>query len=112
MDCCHSGSITRERNSKHRIRCGHSSKPIPFDLDRNIWDNRKGGARSKAIPAEFLRSGLRSHVLLAACGRKEKAAEYEGRGYFTKALFDTLRATGADKVTYAEIIERVPCLPQ
>jgi hypothetical protein len=80
---------------------------IPPDLDRNIW----GGHRSTSIAPGFLRSGLRSHVLLAACGAEENAKEELGRGYFTKRLLATLEAVGADKVTYADLVQQIPSLP-
>ena len=80
---------------------------IPSDLDKNIW----GGTRGTSIASGFLKSGLRSHVLLSACGAEENASEDEGRGYFTKRLLDTLEIVGADKVTYADLIQRIPSLP-
>jgi hypothetical protein len=80
---------------------------ISPDLDKDIW----GGIRGTSIAAGFLKSGLRSHVLLAACGADEEAKEENGRGYFTKRLLDTLEAVGADKVTYADLIQRIPSIP-
>jgi hypothetical protein len=59
----------------------------------------------------FLRSGLNSHVLLAACGAKEKAREEMGRGVFTKAFLEVLTNIGADKITYSDLLERMPALP-
>jgi len=80
---------------------------IPPKLDKDIW----GGNRGTAIAPGFLKSGLRSHVLLSACGADENAKEDLGHGYFTKNLLDTLQAVGADKVTYADLVQRIPCLP-
>jgi hypothetical protein len=79
---------------------------IPPELDKDI----RAGNRGMAIPAGFLRCGLRSHVLLSACRSEEVAREARGRGYFTKNLLDTLERVGADKVTYADLIQRLPCL--
>jgi hypothetical protein len=80
---------------------------IPPNLDEDIW----GGTRGNAITPGFLKCGLRSHVLLSACGAEEEAKENLGRGYFTKNLLDTLQVVGADKVTYVDLVQRIPCLP-
>jgi hypothetical protein len=81
---------------------------IPPTLDQDIWF----GKRATTIASGFQRSGLGSHVLLAACGAEEAAKEEEGRGNFTKGLLDTLVAFGADEMTYVDLIQRMPCLPQ
>jgi hypothetical protein len=111
FDCCHSGSLTRKaRNDQShlpRVRGVKMPVKIPPDLDKDIW----GGRRGTSVAPGFLKSGLRSHVLLSACGAEESAKEEDGRGYFTKKLLDTLEAVGADKVTYADLIQRIPCLP-
>ncbi|KAG8853732.1 hypothetical protein FRB91_004404 [Serendipita sp. 411] len=82
---------------------------VPSKLDEHIW----GGTRGMAIKPNFLNSGLGSHVLLAACGAKETAKENSARtrGVFTKALLDSLLTVGADKVTYTDLIQRLPSLP-
>jgi len=64
------------------------------------------------ISAGFSLRGSGSHVLLAACDVKENAWETGRRGAFTTALLETLVATGADKVTYIGIMERLPILPR
>jgi hypothetical protein len=84
---------------------------VPAELDKYIWDNRSG-ERSTAIPPGFLQSGLRSHVLLAACGAKEKAKEEQGRGVFTRAILDVLNTVSADTVTYTELLRRMHALPE
>jgi hypothetical protein len=58
----------------------------------------------------FLHHGLRSHVLLAACGAKEIAYEDQGNGVFTAALLRLLSAVGAHNVTYANLLQRLPHL--
>lgn len=66
------------------------------------------------IAAGFLRSDLRSHVLLAACGAEETAKENRVtmRGEFTKAFLETIKTIGADQVTYTDLIQRIPQLPE
>jgi hypothetical protein len=77
------------------------------DLDKDIWRWNRG----TSIAPGFLKSGIRSHVLLSACGAEETAKEEAGRGYFTKRLLDALEDIGADKVTYAGLIHQIPYLP-
>jgi hypothetical protein len=64
------------------------------------------------IAPGFLYGGLRSHILLAACGAKEKAKEEQGQGVFTKALLEILRTVSADTVTYTDLLRRIHALPE
>jgi hypothetical protein len=83
---------------------------IPPDLDRETWDQGRG----TAVPSDSLRTGMSSHVLLAACGVKEYSyervfkGEAEARGEFSKGLLDTLAEVGADKVSYTDLIQWIP----
>ncbi|PSS02368.1 hypothetical protein PHLCEN_2v4061 [Hermanssonia centrifuga] len=52
--------------------------------------------------------GLHTHVLLSACKEGETAKERCGRGAFTSVLLDTLRAVGTDKISYRDLITRLP----
>ena len=63
--------------------------------------------RAGKFPGEFAFHGLRSHVLLAACGEKERAYEHEGRGQFTSALLEVLESCALNDVTYTDVLERV-----
>ncbi|KIM25362.1 hypothetical protein M408DRAFT_26347 [Serendipita vermifera MAFF 305830] len=109
FDCCHSGSLTRNERS-HLVRGVNVAIEIPPNLDSDIW----GGQRGTTIEPKFLKSGLSSHVLLAACGSQETAKENLNRtgGVFTTALLDTLVSVGVDKLTYTELIQRLPTLLQ
>jgi hypothetical protein len=84
---------------------------LPARLDQHIWD-RSDGDRGTDIAPGFIHSGLRSHVLLAACGAKEKAKEEQGRGVFTKAFLEILRTVSADTVTYTDVLRRIHALPE
>jgi hypothetical protein len=64
------------------------------------------------IAPGFLHGGLRSHVLLAACGAKEKAKEEQGQGVFTRALLEILRTVSANTVTYTDLLRRIHALPE
>jgi len=102
--------MTRQHDYSHfrlRVRGGKMPVPIRPDLDKDIW----GGSRGTSMASGFLKYGLRSHVLMAACGAEEYAREFEGRGFFTKGLLDALEEVDADKVTYKALIKRIRPLP-
>jgi hypothetical protein len=84
---------------------------LPARLDQHIWD-KSDEDRAMDIAPGFLYGGLRSHVLLAACGAKEKAKEEQGQGVFTKALLEILRTVSADTVTYTDLLRRIHALPE
>ncbi|TFK52885.1 hypothetical protein OE88DRAFT_1733873 [Heliocybe sulcata] len=106
FDCCFSGSGTRGYNiaSAYRDRGVHVGAPPPH-LDREIWAPSTRGA---FVAEGFQFAGLRSHVLLAACGSHERARESDVAGFFTKALLETLQRVGAGKITYSELMKRIP----
>jgi Caspase domain len=112
FDCCHSGSLTRKKDGDQshlpRVRGVKMPVKISPELDMDIWVGKRG----TSIAPGFLKSGLRSHVLLSACGADESAKEENDGGYFTKRLLATLEAAGADKVTYADLIQRIPSMPR
>ncbi|PVF92204.1 hypothetical protein CPB86DRAFT_769659 [Serendipita vermifera] len=105
LDCCHSGSGTRDE-----FRCARSVDPdnnIPEDLDQDILKKY----RATDVPEDFKFHGDASHVLLAACASEQKAMEMGGRGAFTQALLSTLKAIEAQNLTYDILIRRLPSLP-
>lgn len=77
--------------------------PLPSDLDDDL-----GYPRAMAVAPDSRHKALRSHVLLAACGAKEKAIEKNRKGRFTQALLKTLRSLGAERATYREVMKRLP----
>ena len=86
---------------------------VPSDLDRDIWkefESSNGSERGTEVNAGFTHGGLRSHVLLAACGAEETAFEQKGRGVFTKGLLEALVTLGIDKLTYTGLLQRMPLL--
>ncbi|KAH9914990.1 uncharacterized protein B0H18DRAFT_1043597 [Fomitopsis serialis] len=103
LDCCHSGSGTRTTVSD-------PTRTLPDGLDSSIL-SLHGGTRHAEIAPGFLRRGLRSHVLLAACGSKELAMEQQERGIFTVALLRTLSTVGAHRVTYRDLLRQMYALP-
>ena len=113
FDCCHSGSLSRGNDGDSDVSVRGFELPEDAHIspyqDKPIVNSEI--SRGTHIPDKFLKGGLSSHVLLAACSAREEAKESEGRGNFTKALLSTLSDVGADKVTYADLVHRLPVLP-
>ena len=115
FDCCYSGSGTRavEGDAIRVARGVNLADNVPADLDGKIWCSSQHDQDVEDAHG-FLRKGLSSHIFLAACTGHEKAWE-DGKmlqGEFTQAFLETIRAVGADKITYARLIQRIPQLPQ
>ncbi|KIJ56327.1 hypothetical protein M422DRAFT_239548 [Sphaerobolus stellatus SS14] len=115
FDCCHSGSGTRvNEDDPTTVRSIEMPEnvDVPSDLDKPVWSD---GATHRGIsfPTGFLHKGIRSHMLLAACGAKEVAREDSvlARGKFTTALLKLLREIPADRLTYATVLERMEKIP-
>jgi hypothetical protein len=108
FDCCYAGSGTRAVSRSSRIaRFAEIPNDVPSDLDVKIWSDGQSGV---AIAPGFQHHGLRSHILLAACGAKELAYEDQRKGVFTTALLELLSTVGAHNVTYANLLQRLPSL--
>ncbi|VDC06750.1 unnamed protein product [Peniophora sp. CBMAI 1063] len=110
FDCCHSGSGTRGLSDTRRPRGFTSKSMLPDDLDRHIWSMVPRG-RDIEVLTGFARAGTKSHVLLAACRETESAYEGHDRGYFTQELIRVLRTVRPDRITYQELIQRIPTIP-
>ncbi len=87
---------------------------LPQTLDGLDGIHREG----QSFPPGNNQRGLRvssdyiagSHILLAACKRDEYAREVNKRGLFTKALLEALSGVDITKVTYKELLARIPHL--
>jgi hypothetical protein len=114
LDCCHSGSGTRN--------VGTVVRRAPTDLRRRPLDSFIVGvqealrvATRDAGPGHPGGTGVSRgrHVLLAACRDNEEAKEYTGdgkqRGAFSFFLGDTLR-TAAGAPTYRDLFARAAAL--
>ncbi|KAF8436543.1 caspase domain-containing protein [Boletus edulis BED1] len=102
FDCCHSASGTRRQDAEYIPRSVDLHCNIPETLDDYIWGSRHG-----KMAHGFAYHGLRSHVLLAACGETELAYEHGGRGLFTSALLATLKSCAVNDLTYAGLLDRI-----
>ena len=82
--------------------------PVPTKLDEKIYTAYLK-RRSFINPPKSQLIGLGSHVLLAACGEKERAFEDDDGGMFTKAVLSALRKSDFDlaTLTYSNLIKKV-----
>lgn len=130
FDCCHSASGTRNQNTSTTDESlvarsiNLELTGYPDDLDKDIFDHDISPVSEgefKRAPRhlpEFKHNGLRSHVLLAACGIKEDA--HEGSvilphlengakrcGLFSAALLQLLYRVPHHQITYANILNQL-----
>ncbi|KAJ7137943.1 caspase domain-containing protein [Mycena epipterygia] len=115
FDCCHSGGITRDSGSSILPvpRFVETLVPIPEHLDWILLGARSGNVD---LPPNIKHKFMHSHVLLAACRQQQRARECisasgEPCGFFTDSLIKQLRGIGPNRITYAELLDLLPTLP-
>jgi hypothetical protein len=59
------------------------------------------------MPEALVGQNRESHILLAACGRDQYAAEFEGHGVFTTALISLLENVNWSTLDYATLIRKL-----
>ncbi len=123
LDCCHSGSGTRNaeeitvRQQMADTRTRPVSSYIVTPQQAAALQGHGSGAASAATAWTSIASGR--HILLAACRPEQTAKEtyfpgpssYEKRGAFSFYLQDTLQQTGAG-LSYRDLFKRVYALVQ
>ncbi|PBK59431.1 hypothetical protein ARMSODRAFT_899277 [Armillaria solidipes] len=108
LDCCHSGSGTRTDDNDFTVR--GIDLPESYTVAQDLLNDIEPDARASAVAKGFETKGMFSHVLLSACQAEQTAMEKYGRGVFTSALLNLLRAMGIDKLTYKDVITNLPDL--
>ncbi len=110
MDCCHSGSGTRETLG---------ARVCPDDeTDQPDLVNTRSGSRSANVAVQTSQPTMSSpekYTLIAGCRSDEVAFEYEHHdghsvtnyGLATFMLCQELRKAGTEQLTYREILDRV-----
>ncbi|MGH7495080.1 MAG: caspase family protein [bacterium] len=103
LDCCHSGSATRDVDAFTHLKARQTHEvSVERPLDSYL-DGHYAKLRQQGKPLSIARS---KHILLAACDRKEKAYEARDRsGLFTSTLLKTLEKSGSD-INYADLFVR------
>ncbi|MBD2492297.1 caspase family protein [Aulosira sp. FACHB-615] len=112
MDCCHSGSGTKDpmqETKERRLSIDKRERPLDsfiFTLEdlEKLTDSRERDPEKHPTGWKIPKG---RHVLLAACRDYETAKEYPGklRGYFSYYLMDTLTKTNG-KLTYRDLFAR------
>ncbi|KAG6914882.1 hypothetical protein DXG01_014761 [Tephrocybe rancida] len=105
FDCCHSGSGTRKSSSDETIAVRGIELPLDYTIPVDHFDSAVQNGSVRKI------GDLSSHVLLAACKQDQSAVERKGYGAFTRALLRLLEQEGVDKLTYKDVIMRMPTIP-
>ncbi|KAK0480715.1 caspase domain-containing protein [Armillaria novae-zelandiae] len=118
LDCCHSAGIDRGVG----VGPGDDAKAREIDdekitisagCDSSIYSGRPSGSRKSSQSTNITNFGgslWGSHILLAACGRNQKAWEKQKKGLFTRALLQAVRETGA-YLTYRSLMLRFNKMP-
>ncbi|KAF9263736.1 hypothetical protein L218DRAFT_901384 [Marasmius fiardii PR-910] len=110
FDSCHSGSGTRDDEWDETFATRSVRLPKEYKIPIRVLEE-DSGERTSSIAKGYERGGLRSHVLLAACMQGQTAKERDHRGAFTSQLLELLKEEGVDKLTYKDVIARIPDLP-
>ncbi|KAF9051082.1 hypothetical protein BDZ89DRAFT_977264 [Hymenopellis radicata] len=101
IDSCFSPP-SNKRDRRH-IRWTPTQKATAEDLRSCMWK----GAGTPAEPLGFYNTRITSHILLAACGTNETAAEGKDGGKFTSAFLDAVRTVPLRRSSYNRLVENV-----
>ncbi len=111
LDCCHSGSGTKDpmqETKERRFPADKRKRPLgSFIFKLEDLDKLSDTSRDPEKHPTGWKLPTGRHVLLAACRDHETAKEYPGkqRGYFSYYLMDTLSKTKG-KLTYRDLFAR------
>ncbi|PBL03172.1 hypothetical protein ARMGADRAFT_1069725 [Armillaria gallica] len=112
LDCCHAAGINRGmqpadiQNAKSR-RILNPPK-LSANCDSTMVSRGSSGVK---ITSGFSGSLWDSHVLLAACDRRQSAWEVDGHGIFTRALLKIMGKNAINELTYRSLIHRLVMPP-
>ena len=104
MDCCHSGSISRNLNPDK----DPTIKKREFLLKREgrSYDNYLNGYFSEKYPdGKGISIPNARHISLAACRKTETALEINGQGFFTTNLIKVLKENEGN-ISYANLFSK------
>ena len=115
LDCCSSGglnrSIERDQTDRSVPRQIFNPPPISGGCDNKLLAQEQ---RDASIAKGFSGKYRGSHVLLAACGRKQLAYEHPGAGggLFTGALLKSLSRYEVNDLTYTSLMHGLNNMPE
>ncbi|KAJ7264855.1 caspase domain-containing protein [Mycena haematopus] len=116
LDCCHSAPRTQVGSSLSTLpvsRFVETVLQIPESLDQELFGGQSGEI---GLPEGTRQESIHSHVLLTACQKQQHARECvsargEPCGFFTDGLVKQLRSIGPNRITYENLIDLLPTLP-
>ncbi len=117
LDCCHSGSGTRDVSSEFKVRRSpvdsreRSLSSFIFANDLSALDEILNSAQSSEQKTTSLVLPTGKHVILSACRDYELAKEYQGengepRGVFSYFLLHTLQTTNGN-ISYRDLARNI-----
>ncbi len=117
LDCCHSGSGTRDVSSEFKVRRSpvdsreRSLSSFIFASDLSALDEILNSAKSMEQKTTSLVLHTGKHVILSACRDYELAKEYKGdngepRGVFSYFLLNTLQSTNGN-ISYKDLVRNI-----
>ncbi len=114
LDCCHSGSVTRDIQDQGVRRVAPLGSPEAMLNAAN--ETLSGYPDYQSVFSEDWRPDKSSHVTLAACREYQFAKETPLKGVcngvFTRSLVHTLQSGHCTKgTTYVDLIRALPCSP-
>ncbi|TFK54489.1 hypothetical protein OE88DRAFT_1201300 [Heliocybe sulcata] len=104
LDCCFTGL---ERTS--HLRFTPTVKCTPQDVRTNLWKGLPAQTRVRAHRDGFYERRS-SHIMLAACGPREKALEGKEGGRFTHSILAVKDKVSLHRTTYSQLLGYVNAL--
>jgi Caspase domain len=106
LDCCHAAHMSRDR----ALRTKALPRRAPYDVLRAHIEKLRAQGELPGGPLDPL--GSRSAVRVVACAPEQSAFEYTGVrgepiGALTESLEIALREAGAERVSWATVLDRV-----
>ncbi|EPQ57204.1 hypothetical protein GLOTRDRAFT_137591 [Gloeophyllum trabeum ATCC 11539] len=98
LDCCFAPT-----EHASRLRCTPTMKCRPHDLHTNMWRGLQGKLGIRADRDGFYQRRS-SHILLAACGPRDRALEGKEGGRFTHSLLTVKDKVSLHRTTYAQLL--------
>ena len=98
LDCCHSAGLNRGDDESGNIRQMSNPSPLNEDIVPDLFRDCGFVPESAGLDSE-------SHVLLAACGKGQKAMEKDGHGLFTTAILRSLSKYPIQNFSYRSLLQ-------
>ncbi|QDL11787.1 caspase family protein [Brasilonema octagenarum UFV-E1] len=116
MDCCHSGSGTRDLDGEIAVRQAQSDRrkrPLDSFINSIAEVNQLAASQSREENLSRWKFLQGKHIFLSACLNTELAKEYNGdgqrRGAFSYFLLDTLKKANGN-LSYRDLFKRTNAL--